>query len=75
MFYSLANRPDRSHQRPASQVVSNLALEKFLDDTLGSLSGARSKPSATVEDGDKAYFSCFKIFLSRNTFKKFTLSP
>ena len=55
MFYSLANRPDRSHQRPASQVVSNLALEKFLDDTLGSLSGARAQPSATVEDGDKAY--------------------
>ena len=55
MFYSLANRPVRSYQRPASQVVSNLALEKFLDDTLGSLSGARSTPSATVEDGDKAY--------------------
>ncbi|MDP2820028.1 MAG: Hsp20/alpha crystallin family protein [Polaromonas sp.] len=55
MFYSLANRPVRSHQRPASQVVSNLALEKFLDDTLGSLSGARSTPSASVEDGDKAY--------------------
>lgn len=55
MFYSLANRPARNQQRPASQVVSNLALEKFLDDTLGSLSGARAKPSATVEDGDKAY--------------------
>lgn len=55
MFYSLANRPARSYQRPASQVVSNLALEKFLDDTLGSMSGARSAPSASVEDGDKAY--------------------
>ncbi len=55
MFYSLANRPARSYQRPASQVVSNLALEKFLDDTLGSMSGTRSAPSASVEDGDKAY--------------------
>ncbi len=55
MFYSLANRPARSYQRPASQVVSNLALEKFLDDTLGSLSGTRSAASASVEDGDKAY--------------------
>lgn len=55
MFYSLANRPVRSYQRPASQVLSNLALEKFLDDTLGSLSGARSTAAASVEDGDKAY--------------------
>ena len=55
MFYSLASRPDRSYQHPASQVVSKLALEKFLDDTMGSMADARSKPSATVEDGDKAY--------------------
>ena len=55
MFYSLASRPARSYQHPASQVVSKLALEKFLDDTMGSMSGTRSKPSATVEDGDKAY--------------------
>ena len=55
MFYSLASRPARSYQHPASQVVSKLALEKFLNDTMGSMAGARSKPSATVEDGDKAY--------------------
>ena len=55
MFYSLASRPVRSYQHPASQVVSKLALEKFLDDAMGSMSGTRSKPSATVEDGDKAY--------------------
>lgn len=55
MFYSLARSPARSHQRPASQVVGNQALEKFLDDTIGSLSGTRSAPSASVEDGDKAY--------------------
>jgi HSP20 family protein len=55
MFYSLANRPARSYHRPASQLVNNLALDRFLDDTLGSLAGARSAPSATVEDGEKAY--------------------
>ena len=55
MFYSLASRPARSYQHPASHVVSKLALEKFLDDTMGSMAGARFKPSATVEDGDKAY--------------------
>ena len=55
MFYSLASRPARTYQHPASQVVSKLALEKFLDDTMGSMSSTRSKPSATVEDGDKAY--------------------
>ena len=55
MFYSLASRPARSYQHPASQVVSKLALEKFLNDTMGSMSGARSMSSATVEDGDKAY--------------------
>lgn len=55
MFYSLANRPARSYQRPASQLVSNLALDKFLDDTLGSLTESRPTQSASVEDGDKAY--------------------
>ena len=55
MFYSLANRPVRSYQRPASQLVNNLALDRFLDDTMGSMAGARATPSATVEDGDKAY--------------------
>ena len=55
MFYALANRPARNYQRPASQLVSNLALDKFLDDTLGSLSDSRAVQSASVEDGDKAY--------------------
>lgn len=55
MFYSLANRPARSYHRPASQLVNNLALDRFLDDTLGSLAGARSAQSATVEDGEQAY--------------------
>jgi len=55
MFYSLASRPARSYQRPASQLVSNMALDKFLDDTLGSLAGGRSAPAATVEDSEKTY--------------------
>ena len=55
MFYSLATRPSRSFQRQSAPLVSNGALESFLDDTIGSLSGSRSAHSATVEDGDKAY--------------------
>lgn len=55
MFYSLASRPARNLQRPASSMVSNGALDKFLSDTLGSLSDNRSGRSASVEDGDKAY--------------------
>lgn len=55
MFYSLAGRPARSFQRPASSLVSNGALDKFLSDTLGALSDNRSGQSASVEDGDKAY--------------------
>ncbi|MDP3827765.1 MAG: Hsp20/alpha crystallin family protein [Polaromonas sp.] len=55
MFYSLAGRPARNFQRPASSLVSNGALDKFLNDTLGSLSDSRPAQSASVEDGDKAY--------------------
>lgn len=55
MFYSLASRPARNFQRPASSLVSNGALDKFLSDTLGSLSDNRPTQSASVEDGDKAY--------------------
>jgi HSP20 family protein len=36
-------------------LVSNAALDRFLDDTLSAVSGARSTQPATVEDGDKAY--------------------
>ena len=55
MFYSLASRPSRSFQRTASPLVSNQALDRFLSDTFSSLSEARPNPSASVEDGDKAY--------------------
>ena len=55
MFYSLAGRPARNFQRPASSLVSNGALDKFLSDTLGALSDSRPAQSASVEDGDKAY--------------------
>ncbi len=50
MFYSLATRPSRSIQRTA-----NGALDTFLNDTISSLSGARSSHAATIEDGDQAY--------------------
>jgi HSP20 family protein len=55
MFYSLATRPAARFQRHSPALINNGALDKFLDDTLGSLSGARSSHAATVEDGDKAY--------------------
>ena len=55
MFYSLASRPASRLQRSNPALFNNGALDKFLDDTLGSLSGARSTQAATVEDGDKAY--------------------
>lgn len=55
MFYSLATRPASRFQRHSPTLVNNGALDKFLDDTLGSLSGGRSSHAATVEDGDKAY--------------------
>jgi HSP20 family protein len=55
MFYSLATRPASRFQRQNPALINNGALDKFLDDTLGSLSGARSTHAATVEDGDKAY--------------------
>jgi HSP20 family protein len=38
MFYSLANRPARAFHRHYAPVVSNGALEKFLNDTFSSLS-------------------------------------
>lgn len=55
MFYSLASRPATRFQRHASALVRNGALDSFLNDTLHSLSGARTAQPATVEDGDKTY--------------------
>ncbi|WP_372825633.1 Hsp20/alpha crystallin family protein [Polaromonas sp.] len=55
MFYSLANRPASRFQRHNTALINNGALDRFLDDTLGSLSGARLSQPATVEDADTAY--------------------
>lgn len=55
MFYSLASRPASRLQRHNTALINNGALDKFLDDTLGALSGARGTQAATVEDGEKAY--------------------
>jgi HSP20 family protein len=55
MFYSLAPRPSRTFQRHYSPAITNGALEKFLNDTFTSVSGAESTKSATVEDLEKTY--------------------
>ena len=55
MFYSVATRPARSFQRSYPPVVSNGALEKFLNDTFSSLSDAGTAKAATVEDLEKSY--------------------
>jgi HSP20 family protein len=55
MFYSLANRPARAFHRHYAPVVSNGALEKFLNDTFSSLSDTAPAKAANVEDLEKAY--------------------
>jgi HSP20 family protein len=55
MFYSLATRPARSFHRSHAPVVSNGALEKFLNETFSSLGDAPSARSASVEDLEKSY--------------------
>jgi HSP20 family protein len=55
MFYSLAARPASRFQRHSSALINNAALDRFLDDTLGSVTGARNTQAATVEDGEQAY--------------------
>ena len=55
MFYSLAARPARSFQRNHSPLVSNGALEKFLNETFTSLSDGSTSRSASVEDQEKTY--------------------
>ena len=58
MFYALAARPSRSYPRtPATAVDAsgNGALEKFLSDTLSSLSDAGANKAAAVEDRDQSY--------------------
>ena len=55
MFYSLANRPSRAFHRHYAPVVSNGALEKFLNDTFSSLSDTGTAKTANVEDLEKAY--------------------
>lgn len=55
MFYLLAYHPARSLQRSPAPVVSNGVLERFLNDTFPSLSGAGEARAATVENLEKAY--------------------
>ena len=55
MFYSLAHRPSRAFHRHYAPVVSNGALEKFLNDTFSSLSDTGTAKAANVEDLEKSY--------------------
>ena len=55
MFYSLATRPARSFQRSAAPVVSNGALDRFLNDTLSSRSDTIAARAASVEDFETSY--------------------
>ncbi|MES2414901.1 MAG: Hsp20/alpha crystallin family protein [Pseudomonadota bacterium] len=55
MFYSLATRPARSFQRTSAPVVSNGALDRFLNDTFSSFADSNLARSAAVEDQEKTY--------------------
>jgi HSP20 family protein len=55
MFYALATRPARSFQRSSAPVVSNGALDRFLNDTYSSLGDAGPAHSASVEDLENNY--------------------
>ena len=55
MFYSLATRPVRSFQRHSAPVVSNGAVDRFLNDTFSSLNDTGAARSASVEDLEKNY--------------------
>lgn len=61
MFYSVATRPVRSFQRSASPVVSNGALDNFLNDTLSSLSDNSTARAASVEDLETSYALTFDV--------------
>ena len=55
MFYALSARPSHRFQRNAAPVVSNVALDRFLNDTYASLSDTVVARSASVEDLEKTY--------------------
>ena len=55
MFYSLATRPARSFQRSHAPVVSNGALDSFLNDTFSSFADSSLARSASFEDQEKTY--------------------
>ncbi len=61
MFYSLATRPAHSFQRSHSPVVSNGALDRFLNDTFSSFADTNLARSASVEDQEKSYALTFDV--------------
>ncbi len=61
MFYSLATRPAHSFQRNHAPVVSNGALDRFLNDTFSSFADSSVARSASVEDQEKSYSLTFDV--------------
>lgn len=61
MFYSLATRPARNFQRTQAPVVSNGALDRFLNDTFSSFADSNLARSAAVEDQEKSYLLTFDV--------------
>lgn len=55
MFYSLATHPAHSFQRSKAPVVSNAALDRFLNETLSSLNDSGVARPASMEDLEKSY--------------------
>ena len=55
MFYALSTHPATTLARASAPVGSNPSLDRFLSDTLSSLSDNQLSRSANVEDLDKSY--------------------
>jgi HSP20 family protein len=55
MFYSVATRPARSFNGSYAPAASHQALEKFLSDTVSSLTGTNAAQPAEVQDLEKSY--------------------
>lgn len=55
MFYALSTRPATTLTRASAPVGSNTSLDRFLNDTLSSLSDNQLSRSANVEDLDQSY--------------------
>ena len=55
MFYAIANRPNTAPNTGAARVSSHDPLDKFLNDTLSSLSSGSAARATSVEDLETSY--------------------